>query len=73
MFYNINNQEGGVKTMEKLSKVLMVIGLVLVAYAIFSRFYGMPSVAIMRFKSVSFLVLANTTFLLSLLLKNNVK
>lgn len=55
--------------MEKMPKVLIVIGLVLVAYAVFSRFYGMPSVAMMRFKSVSFLILANTTFLLALLLK----
>lgn len=59
--------------MDKMSRILMIIGIVLVAYAIFSRFYGMPSVAITRFKSVSFLVLANTSFLLSLVLKNNGK
>ncbi|MDD2654841.1 MAG: hypothetical protein PHI86_07040 [Candidatus Omnitrophica bacterium] len=56
-----------------MSRILMIIGVVLVIYAIFSRFYGMPSVALMRFKSVSFLVLANTAFLLSLVLKDSGK
>jgi hypothetical protein len=56
--------------MRGISKVLIVVGIVLVAYAVFSRFYGMPSVAMMRFKSVSFLILANTTFLLSIILNS---
>jgi len=59
--------------MSGISKILITIGLVLVAYAVFSRFYGMPSVAMMHFKSVSFLILANTFFLLSLLLKDSDK
>lgn len=59
--------------MSGISKILITIGLILVAYAVFSRFYGMPSVAMMRFKSVSFLILANTFFLLSLLLKDSDK
>jgi len=53
-----------------MSKVLMVIGLVLIAYAVFSRFYGMPSVAMMQFRSTSFLILANTALILSLVLKD---
>lgn len=56
-----------------MSKILIIVGIVLVAYAIFSRFYGLPSVALMRFKSLSFLVLANTAFLLSLVLKDSGK
>lgn len=55
--------------MNGISKILLVVGAVLVAYAVFSRFYGMPSVAMMRFKSVSFLILANTTFLLAIVFK----
>jgi hypothetical protein len=56
-----------------MSRVLMVIGLVLVAYAIFSRFFGMPSIAMTRFKSINFLVLANTALILSLILKDQAK
>ncbi|MFH1655026.1 MAG: hypothetical protein ABH954_00230 [Candidatus Omnitrophota bacterium] len=56
-----------------MSKVLLVIGMVLVAYAMFSRFYGMPSVAMMRFRSINFLILANTTLILSLILKEHSK
>jgi len=53
--------------MDKLSKVLLFGGFVLLAYAIFSRFYGQPSVAMMRFRSISFLIMANMAFILSLI------
>ena len=59
--------------MEQISKALMVIGGILVAYAIFSRFYGMPSVALMQFRSVNFLTFANTILLFSVILKLNSK
>jgi hypothetical protein len=55
--------------MRKLDKIFLVVGFILLVYAIFSRFYGMPSVAMMRFRSLSFLILANMAFILSLIVK----
>jgi len=55
--------------MKNLSQILLAIGFVLLVYAIFSRFYGEPSVALMRFRSLSFLVLANIVFVLALIAK----
>ncbi len=53
----------------KLDKVLLVIGVILVAYAIFSRFYGEPSLACGRFKSSSILLLGNTAMLAAIFCK----
>lgn len=55
--------------MKNLSQILLVLGFLLLVYAIFSRFYGQPSVALIRFRSLSFLVLANIVFVLSLIAK----
>lgn len=55
--------------MKNLSQILLALGFVLLVYAIFSRFYGQPSVALIRFRSLSFLVLANIVFVLSLIAK----
>lgn len=62
-----------VKKMEKLPKILLIAGFLLLAYAIFSRFYGQPSVALNQFRSVSFLILANMAFTLSLIASLNKK
>jgi len=59
--------------MEGLGKLLAIGGLVLIAYAVFSRFYGMPSVALMQFRSANILVLGNTLLLLSLVIKNTAR
>lgn len=56
--------------MKSLDKVLVVVGIALLAYAIFSRFYGAPSLAMSSFKSSNVLVLANTAFLLAIVLKD---
>lgn len=55
--------------MKNLEKVLLVIGVILIAYAIFSRFYGQPSIAAKQFKSINILVLANTALILAILSK----
>jgi hypothetical protein len=55
--------------MKNLSQILLALGFVLLVYAVFSRFYGQPSVALIRFRSLSFLVLANIVFVLSLIAK----
>ncbi|MDP3142605.1 MAG: hypothetical protein Q8N14_01475 [Candidatus Omnitrophota bacterium] len=57
--------------MKNLNKVFLVIALILVAYAVFSRFYGAPSVAMHQFRSLSILLLANTSLLLAILLKKS--
>jgi hypothetical protein len=56
--------------MNKLSKATAVIGILVILYAAFSRFYGEPSVAMLRFKSSNILVLGNTVLLISLILKD---
>ncbi|MDP2938610.1 MAG: hypothetical protein Q8O13_00795 [Candidatus Omnitrophota bacterium] len=53
----------------KLDKVLLVIAIICVAYAIFSRFYGQPSIAFGRIKSSSLVLLANTLLLIGLFIK----
>jgi hypothetical protein len=53
--------------MKNLEKTFLVIGLILVGYAIFSRFYGEPSIAAKQFRSISVLVLANTALILAVL------
>ena len=55
--------------MKNLDKVFLWVALLLVVYAIFSRFYGMPSVAMKQFRSLSILILANTSLLLAIVLK----
>jgi hypothetical protein len=55
--------------MKNTSKALLVLGFLLLAYAIFSRFYGEPSIAMMRFRSLSLLILANMAFILSLIVE----
>ncbi len=55
----------------KLDKVLLVLGILLVAYAIFSSFYGARDVACLgRCKSSTILLLGNTLVVLSIALKN---
>lgn len=49
--------------------MLFVLGLLVVAYAIFSRFYGQPSVAMKYFKSNSVLLLGNTILLVAAITK----
>ena len=56
--------------MKGLSKALVILGLILIVYAAFSRFYGAPSVAMTKFRSLSFLLLANTMLILSLIVKD---
>lgn len=53
--------------MRIISIFLLVLGFLLVVYAVFSRFYGQPSVALNQFRSLSFLILANTILILSLI------
>lgn len=53
----------------KLDKLLFALAILLLAYAIFSRFYGKPSIAMGMFKSSSVLLLANTAMLLALFTK----
>jgi len=55
--------------MKNTSKILLIVGFLLVIYAIFSRFYGEPSIAMMRFRSLSLLILANMAFILSLIVE----
>ena len=52
--------------MRLVSLFLLLTGFLLVIYAIFSRFYGAPSLAFNQFRSLSVLILANTLLLLSL-------
>ena len=59
--------------MKNLDKLLLVLGFILVVYAIFSRFYGKPSVAMNHFRSLSILILANITFVLALIVKQGKK
>jgi len=54
--------------MKALSLIALVIGLTLMVYSVFSRFYGEPSIAMGQFKSTSFLVLSNSVLLVSLIL-----
>lgn len=55
--------------MKSLDKILLVLGIIAIAYAIFSRFYGQASIAMGQFKSSSVLLAANTILLLGLILK----
>lgn len=55
--------------MKNLEKIFLAIGVILIIYAIFSRFYGEPSIAAKQFKSINILVLANTALLLAVLSK----
>ncbi|MFZ5800753.1 MAG: hypothetical protein ACOY3D_05185 [Candidatus Omnitrophota bacterium] len=55
--------------MKGLDKILLVLGIIAIAYAIFSRFYGQTSIAMGHFKSSSVLLAANTILLLALILK----
>lgn len=57
--------------MKKLDKVFLWLALILVAYAVFSRFYGAPSIAMKQFRSVSILLLANTSLLMAILVKKS--
>lgn len=53
----------------KLSgRIFLFAGLTLALYAIFSRFYGEPSVALKMFTSVGVLTAANTLILISIAL-----
>lgn len=53
--------------MKAISIMLLVFGFFLVAYSMFSRFYGQPSVAFHQFRSLSFLIMGNTLLILSLI------
>ncbi len=55
--------------MKNLEKTLLVVGLMLIIYAIFSRFYGQPSIALNHYRSISVLVLANSALILAVLAK----
>ncbi len=59
--------------MKNLEKILLVLGIVLVVYAIFSRFYGQPCVAAKHFRSTSVLLLANTILILAVLARRSSK
>ncbi|MBL7198327.1 MAG: hypothetical protein ISS47_09560 [Candidatus Omnitrophica bacterium] len=59
--------------MKKMSNILLGLGVLLVIYSIFSRFYGEPSVAMRCFRSLSFLIFANTVLILSVIAKGNSK
>lgn len=55
--------------MKNTEKILLVLGLILVVYAVFSRFYGEPSIAMKHYRSISILVLANTALILAVLVR----
>lgn len=55
--------------MKDQSKTLLILGILVVAYAIFSRFYGKPSIAMNYFKSSNVLLLGNTILILSAIAK----
>ena len=57
--------------MKNLDKVFLWLALLLIAYAVFSRFYGAPSIALKQFRSVSVLLLANTSLLMVILVKKS--
>jgi len=57
--------------MKNLDKVFLWLALLLIAYAVFSRFYGAPSIALKQFRSVSVLLLANTSLLMAILVKKS--
>ncbi|MDD2653501.1 MAG: hypothetical protein PHI86_00100 [Candidatus Omnitrophica bacterium] len=52
--------------MKTSSKFFLFTGVVLALYAVFSRFYGEPSVALKVFSSVGILTAANTLILISI-------
>ncbi len=51
--------------MKLVEKGLLVLGILLAAYACFSRIYGEPSIAMCRFKSCNILLAANTILVLA--------
>jgi len=55
--------------MKDWNKTLLILGILVVAYAVFSRFYGKPSIAMNYFKSTSVLMLGNTILLLAAVTK----
>ncbi|MFZ5800208.1 MAG: hypothetical protein ACOY3D_02375 [Candidatus Omnitrophota bacterium] len=55
--------------MKNLDKLFLWLAVILIVYAVFSRFYGTPSIAMKQFRSLSVLLLANTSLLLAILLK----
>jgi xanthine/uracil permease len=57
--------------MRNVSLFFLLLGLGLMTYAIFSRFYGEAYVAMKQFKSVNFLILANTVLLISLIIAHH--
>ncbi len=59
--------------MKNLEKAFLVIGIILVAYAVFSRFYGEPSIAAKQYRSISVLVLANTFLIIAVLIRGSSK
>jgi len=52
--------------MKTSSRIFLFAGLILALYAVFSRFYGEPSVALKMFTSVGVLTAANTLILISI-------
>ena len=55
--------------MKKIDTLLLVLGLLLAAYAIFSKFVGTPGLSLGNFKSSNLLLAANTLLLLSIITK----
>jgi len=53
--------------MKVISIFLLILGSILLLYGVFSRFYGMPSIAMGQFRSISFLILANIMMTFSLI------
>lgn len=55
--------------MKNWDKIFLVLGILVIAYAIFSRFYGMKSIAMMHFRSTSVFMLGNTLLILAAIAK----
>ncbi len=54
--------------MKALEKVLLVVGLILLVLAAYSKFFGRPQIT-MGVRIISLIILANTCFLLAVLSK----
>ncbi|MDP3142754.1 MAG: hypothetical protein Q8N14_02235 [Candidatus Omnitrophota bacterium] len=55
--------------MKNWDKTFLLLGILVIAYAIFSRFYGKQGVAMMHFRSTSVFMAGNTLLLLAAITK----
>jgi hypothetical protein len=55
--------------MKNWDKTFLLLGILVIAYAIFSRFYGKQCVAMMHFKSSNVFMAGNTLLLLAAITK----